>query len=141
MVRRMVSVLHLLATARSHTVPPPSFDLTDAVTAQKASATWLGQFGSLGNQFLMDPDQVAAAGGIELQKAAAGAVGRAPNEGWKATSDELTGSLSGQPAGDTEAPCNLPGASSLVRAAVDGHALVLAQHGMDSPVLCAGESA
>ena len=67
MVRRRV-VLHLLA--RLEVILPRRFlfDLTDAVTPAEGSQRLVGQFRSLGNQFLMDPDQVAAAGGIEFQK-------------------------------------------------------------------------
>jgi len=67
MVRRRV-VLHLLA--RLEVILPRRllFDLADAVTPAESRQRLVGQFGSFRNQFLMDPDQVAAAGGIEFQK-------------------------------------------------------------------------
>jgi hypothetical protein len=67
MVRRCV-VLHLLARLEVILSRRLLFDLTDAVTPAEGRQRLVGQFGSFGNQFLMDPDQVAAAGGIEFQK-------------------------------------------------------------------------
>ncbi len=66
MVRRRV-VLQLLARLEVILPRRSFFDLTDAVTPAEGRQRLIGQFGSFGNQLLMDPDQVAAAGGIELQ--------------------------------------------------------------------------
>lgn len=66
-VRRRV-MLHLLARLEVILARRLLFDLTDAVTTAERRQRLIGQFCSFGNQLLMDPDQVAAARGMELQK-------------------------------------------------------------------------
>lgn len=60
-------VLNLLARSEAILTRRLFFDLTDTVTAAESRQRLVGQFGSLRNQFLMDPDQVSVAGGIQFQ--------------------------------------------------------------------------
>ena len=115
LVRRRV-VLHLFAGAKAILTRRFLFDLSDAVTAAESRQRRVGQFGSFRNQFFMDSDQVAVAGGIEFQISAAGAVGRVPNAGWKGLRMSSTGLLSGQPDGRSSVLWQSAGSSSPGRA-------------------------
>lgn len=67
LVRRGV-MLHLLAGRKGILACRFLFDLTDAVAAAEGRQRLIGQFRSLGEQFLMDPNQIAVAGSIQLQE-------------------------------------------------------------------------